>query len=62
MAGEGEAKGGERGCTCILCIPPGYATGSEPHSEGQNVGGLNLEMILISNLGTSTATHDYKYE
>jgi hypothetical protein len=34
----------------------------EPYSGGQNVGGLNLEMILMSNLGTSTATHDYEYE
>ncbi len=23
----GDAQGGEGGCTCILCIPPGYATG-----------------------------------
>jgi hypothetical protein len=22
----GDAQGGEGGCTCILCIPPGYAT------------------------------------
>ncbi len=22
----GDAHGGEGGCTCILCIPPGYAT------------------------------------
>jgi hypothetical protein len=26
--GGGDAQGGEGGCTCILCIPPGYATGS----------------------------------
>ncbi len=25
MAGEGGSKGGEGGCTCILCFPPGYA-------------------------------------
>jgi hypothetical protein len=25
MAGGGDAQGGEGGCTCILCIPPGYA-------------------------------------
>jgi hypothetical protein len=23
--GRGDAQGGEGGCTCILCIPPGYA-------------------------------------
>lgn len=28
MAGGGDAQGGEGGCTCILCIPPGYATGA----------------------------------
>jgi hypothetical protein len=27
MARGGDAQGGEGGCTCILCIPPGYATG-----------------------------------
>ncbi len=26
----GDAQGGEGGCTCILCIPPGYATGTPP--------------------------------
>ncbi len=25
MARGGDAQGGEGGCTCILCIPPGYA-------------------------------------
>jgi hypothetical protein len=25
--GGGDAQGGEGGCTVILCIPPGYATG-----------------------------------
>ncbi len=25
MAGGGDAQGGVGGCTCILCIPPGYA-------------------------------------
>ncbi len=25
MAGGGDAQEGEGGCTCILCIPPGYA-------------------------------------
>ncbi len=25
--GGGDAQGGEGGCTCILCIPPGYAPG-----------------------------------
>jgi hypothetical protein len=24
--GGGMHRGGEGGCTCILCIPPGYAT------------------------------------
>ncbi len=27
MAGGGMHRGGEGGCTCILCIPPGYAPG-----------------------------------
>jgi hypothetical protein len=26
----GDAQGGEGGCTCILCIPPRYATGDSP--------------------------------
>ncbi len=28
MALGGDAQGGVVGCTCILCIPPGYATAS----------------------------------
>ncbi len=28
--GGGCTGGGEGGCTCILCIPPGYATGTIP--------------------------------
>jgi hypothetical protein len=27
--GRGDAQGGRGGCTCILCIPPGYAPGEE---------------------------------
>ncbi len=27
IARGGGCTGGEGGCTCILCIPPGYATG-----------------------------------
>jgi hypothetical protein len=27
--GGGDAQGGEGGCTCILCIPPGYAPGMQ---------------------------------
>jgi hypothetical protein len=30
MARGGDAQGGEGGCTCILCIPPGYATAARP--------------------------------
>jgi hypothetical protein len=32
MAG-GDAQGGEGGCTCILCIPPGYAPASTSKHE-----------------------------
>jgi hypothetical protein len=42
MAGVGDAQGGGvGGCTCILCIPPGYAPGGggmgfcwRPYSAG----------------------------
>jgi hypothetical protein len=35
MAGEGMHRGGgEGGCTCILCIPPGYAPASVNESYG----------------------------
>jgi hypothetical protein len=33
MAGGGDAQGGEGGCTCILCIPPGYAPGQRPNKK-----------------------------
>ncbi len=33
MARGGDAQGGEGGCTCILCIPPGYATDGKHFSS-----------------------------
>jgi hypothetical protein len=33
----GDAQGGKGGCTCILCIPPGYAPGAKVKSHGANV-------------------------
>jgi hypothetical protein len=33
MAGGGDAQGREGGCTCILCIPPGYAHDAETYQD-----------------------------
>jgi hypothetical protein len=62
MARGGDAQGGEGGCTCILCIPPGYATeccGSgmfiqDPDPESKNIPdpGANLSI-------TASAQEDF---
>jgi hypothetical protein len=33
--GGGYAQGGRGGCTCILCIPPGYAPGQVDQKHGK---------------------------
>jgi hypothetical protein len=54
MAEGGDAQRGRGGCTCILCIPPGYApvlapyvlgvlAGSDPDPDGLVIGAAGQE-------------------
>ncbi len=44
----GDAQGGEGGCTCILCIPPGYATA--------HTGDKNRRVYKVKSVFDSVAT------
>ncbi len=42
--GGGDAQEGEGGCTCILCIPPGYA----PDNTGLVCGKFDGALIAVT--------------
>jgi hypothetical protein len=46
--GGGDAQGGEGGCTCILCIPPGYAPETDcPHPHPMECSIKAVEFLSI---------------
>ncbi len=47
MAGGGMHRGGEGGCTCILCIPPGYATARR------------YRTVIMSSFGADFLVHSF---
>ncbi len=64
MARGGDAQGGEGGCTCILCIPPGYATASPPTTLLRMRGGdiyAHMCASLCSSNGQPAIQAKYTY-
>jgi hypothetical protein len=59
MAEGGDAQGGEGGCTCILCIPPGYAPAHSHEKVPVNFL-LQAKRVLVDFRGLESALEEVR--